>query len=81
MKKLIYIAVAAAMMLASCGKEQAVKVSVNNPIDQERTEVVAVNFDEVAAKLPAITAENVVVYNAVGEEITSQVFFNGDEPS
>lgn len=80
MKKLIYIAVAAAMMLASCGKEQAVKVSVNNPIDQERTEVVAVNFDEVAAKLPAITAENVVVYNAAGEEITSQVFFNGDEP-
>ncbi len=80
MKKLVYIAVAAAMMLVGCGKESKVEVSVSNPTAQQRTEVVAVNFDEAAAKLPELTDQNVVVYNAAGEEMASQIFYEGDEP-
>lgn len=67
-------------MAACCPK--GVEVTVTNPTACERThETVEVAWAEIADRLANVTADNIVVKNAAGEEIPSQVIYAGqDEP-
>lgn len=79
MNKLVYLAVLL-FVWTSCTKEQGVSVSVKNTTDLARTlETVEVNWEDIAKKLPGVTPEQVVVYDAAGQEIPSQVIFNGGD--
>ena len=79
MNKLVYLAVLF-FVWTSCTKEQGVSVSVKNTTDLARTlETVEVNWEDIAKKLPGVTPEQVVVYDAAGQEIPSQVIFNGGD--
>ena len=62
----------------ACSSEKSLKVAVKNTTDLNRTdETVEVCWKEVTANLPGATKENVVVTDAQGQEIPSQVIFNG----
>lgn len=64
--------------LASCSKEQVVTVSVRNETAQNRNlETVELSWNQIATKLQGIQQNNVVVYDAAGQEIPSQVLFKG----
>ncbi|MBR5849486.1 MAG: DUF4861 domain-containing protein [Alistipes sp.] len=77
MKKLFLMIAAAAM--AACAPK-SVEVTVTNPTDGERTnETIEVAWSTVAEKLNGATATQLVVTNAEGEEIPSQVIYAGCE--
>lgn len=79
MNKIVYLAVLF-FVWTSCTKEPGVSVSVKNTTDLARTlETVEVNWEDIAKKLPGVTPEQVVVYDAAGQEIPSQVIFNGGD--
>ncbi len=79
MNKIVYLAVLF-FVWTSCTKEPGVSVSVKNTTDLARTlETVEVNWEDIAKKLPGGTPEQVVVYDAAGQEIPSQVIFNGGD--
>lgn len=78
MKKLLYFI--AVLVLASCSKEQVVSVAVKNTTDLNREkETVEVCWKDLSAQLQGLKAENVVVYDAAGQEIPSQVIFQGGQ--
>jgi outer membrane murein-binding lipoprotein Lpp len=79
MKKLSLLAALAAVLLAGCCNKQQVNVWVANPIEIERTlETVEVPWDRVVEAIPAATPETVIVKDAAGAEIPSQVLFAED---
>lgn len=66
--------------LAGCSKEQVVTVSVKNETSQNRNlETVELPWNQIATKLQGIKQNNVVVYDAAGQEIPSQVLFKGGQ--
>ena len=76
MKRIFAIAAAsvAAALMISCG-QQDVKVSVKNSSDLDRAaETIELDFGNIMASHPEITAENVVVTDAAGVQIPSQVY-------
>lgn len=77
MIKMLYFAILL-FALAGCSKQQGVSVAVKNPTAVGRNlETVEVNWKALIVKLPGISQHNVVVYDAAGQEIPSQVIFNG----
>lgn len=76
MKRIFAIAAAsvAAALMISCG-QQDMKVSVKNSSDLDRAaETIEIDFGNIMASHPEITAENVVVTDAAGVQIPSQVY-------
>ena len=76
MKRIFAIAAAsvAAALMISCG-QQDMKVSVKNSSDLDRTaETIELDFGNIMVSHPEITAENVVVTDAAGVQIPSQVY-------
>lgn len=76
MKRILHVAaaVAAAALMISCGS-QDLKVSVENASDLDRVcETVELDFGNIIASHPEITADNVVVTDAAGVQIPSQVY-------
>ena len=76
MKRIFTIAAAsvAAALMISCGP-QDMKVSVSNTSEMDRTaETVELDFGNIVASHPEITAENVVITDAAGVQIPSQVY-------
>lgn len=76
MKRIFTIAAAsvAAALMISCG-QQDMKVSVKNSSDLDRAaETIELDFGNIMASHPEITAENVVVTDAAGVQIPSQVY-------
>ncbi len=81
MKKLVYMAFAAALLLTGCKeKEASVAVKISNPIALDRTECVAVSYAKIAELLPGLTDTTVVVCDAEGNEVPSQIYYNGETP-
>lgn len=79
MKNLFFLAVLL-LALASCTKEEGISVSVKNPTGLNREkETVEVNWKQLTEKLQEAQQNNVVVYDAAGQEIPSQVIFNGGQ--
>lgn len=77
MKRICYLAVLF-MALVGCSKEQGVSVSVKNTTDLGRTlETVEVDWKQLSEQLQGVDQNNVVVFDAAGQEIPSQVIFNG----
>ena len=69
---------AAAALMAAC--TPSLKVEVTNGTDIARTaETVEIAWKEVAT-LDGVTPETVIVLNAAGEQIPSQVIFRDEEP-
>jgi len=56
---------------------QKVQVTITNPCEQQRQEVVEVSLDDICQKLGIKTTEQLVVRNAIGQEITSQKSYDG----
>ena len=76
MKRIFAIAAAsvAAALMISCG-QQDMKVSVKNSSDLDRAaETIELDFGNIMASHPEITAEKVVVTDAAGVQIPSQVY-------
>ena len=76
MKRIFAIAAAsvAAALMISCG-QQDMNVSVKNSSDLDRAaETIELDFGNIMASHPEITAENVVVTDAAGVQIPSQVY-------
>lgn len=77
MKKLFFLLAAAA--LAACQTDKAVEVEVTNPTDVARTaETVELCWTKLSQSIEGLTPETVVVMNAEGEEIPSQVIYRGE---
>ncbi len=77
MKKLFFLLAAAA--LAACQTDKAVEVEVANPTDVARTaETVELCWTKLSQSIEGLTPETVVVTNAEGEEIPSQVIYRGE---
>lgn len=73
-----YLSLLFVLAFMACSSEKSLKVAVKNTTDLNRTdETVEVCWKEVTANLPGATKENVVVTDAQGQEIPSQVIFNG----
>lgn len=79
MKK--YIVGALLFYLAmGCAKEAAVRVRVRNPLSSDRQkETVEIQWTELQKKLKGITDSTLLVLNAAGIEIPSQVLFKGEK--
>lgn len=76
MKRIFSIAAAAvaAALMISCGQKD-VKVSVANDSEADRVnETVELDFGNIVASHPEITADNVVVTDAAGKQVPSQVY-------
>lgn len=70
----IAVAVLAAALAVSCGQKD-IRVSVENASELDRTaETVELDFGSLVASHPEITAENVVVTDASGAQVPSQVY-------
>ena len=68
-------AIAAAAFIVSCGQSDGVKVTVTNGSELARSaETVELDFGAIKAGHPEITAENVVVTDAAGAQVPSQVY-------
>lgn len=84
MKKILYgtCCVLCMLILSACGKEPVCEVSVRHKRTQAPVnETVELDWKKLSERLPDLTKETVVVKNAAGEEIASQVIFRGgDEP-
>lgn len=80
MKKTLFLWMAAALG-AACSQQQLL-VDIDNPSSLDREEeTVELAWDQLAARLGGLTAENVVVLDAEGEQIPSQVLYlGGEEP-
>lgn len=77
MKKLFLLLAAAA--LAACQTDKAVEVEVKNPTDVARNaETVELCWTKLSQSIAGLTPETVVVTNAEGDEIPSQVIFRGE---
>ena len=77
MKKLFFLLAAAT--LAACQTDKAVEVEVANPTDVARTaETVELCWTKLSQSIEGLTPETVVVTNAEGEEIPSQVIYRGE---
>ncbi len=77
MKKLFAL-LCAAVMAYSCSTTPAVKVTFENSTDQDRSEeMVEVDFEAVKIQLGLADDATVVVYSPKGEEIPSQLTYNG----
>ena len=77
MKKLFFLLAAAT--LAACQTDKAVEVEVANPTDVARTaETVELCWTKLSQSIEGLTPETVVVMNAEGEEIPSQVIYRGE---
>lgn len=77
MKKLFFLLAAAA--LAACQTDKAVEVEVANPTDVARTaETVELCWTKLSQSIEGLTPKTVVVMNAEGEEIPSQVIYRGE---
>ena len=77
MKKTILLLAAAA--LAACQTNTGIEVEVKNTTDVARnSETVELCWTKLTKTDAALTAENVVVKNAEGEEIPSQVIYRGE---
>ncbi len=77
MKKLFLLLAAAA--LAACQTDKAVEVEVKNPTDVARNaETVELCWTKLSQSIAGLTPETVVVTNAEGEEIPSQVIYRGE---
>ena len=77
MNKLFILA--AAFMMASCS--QTLNVEITNPTDVARSsETIELTWAEVSA-LKGVTPDNVLVLDAQGEQIPSQVIFEQGEPA
>ena len=77
MKKTILLLAAAA--LAACQTNTGIEVEVKNTTDVARnSETVELCWTKLTKSDAALTAENVVVKNAEGEEIPSQVIYRGE---
>ena len=69
------VAALAAAFVMSCNQSQDVKVTVSNDSELARTdETVELDFGNIIASHPEITAENVVVKDASGVQVPSQVY-------
>lgn len=69
---------AAAFLLGACSAPATLTVEVTNPSDVEREDAtVEIAWSQLGA-LKGVTPENVVVYDAEGEEIPSQVIYCGE---
>ena len=78
MKTTFLFAAAAAALAAAC--TPSIRVEVTNATDIARNaETVKIAWDRIAA-LDGVTPENVIVLNAAGEQIPSQVIFRDEEP-
>lgn len=74
MKK-IALLLAAAALLVSCG---GVKVKVTNPLKIARTdETVEIRWNDLLAKLPKATPQDIIVIAPDGSQQPSQVIYNG----
>lgn len=74
MKKL-QLFIAAAAILVSCG---GVKVKVANPLQIARTdETVEISWQDISARMPKATPENMIVIAPDGRQQPSQVLYNG----
>lgn len=72
----IFLLVAAAALLMSCGG--GAKVKVSNPLKIARTdETVEISWQEVQSKVSDATPENIVVIAPDGTQQPSQVIYNG----
>lgn len=68
----------AAAALAACQTNNSVQVEVKNPTDVARNaETIELCWKQLTTSIADLTAENVVVKNAAGEEIPSQVIYRG----
>lgn len=77
MNKFIYLAVLL-FALTSCSKKEGVSVSVKNTTELTRNlETVEVCWKQLSEKLAGLDQKNVMVYDAAGKEIPSQVIFKG----
>lgn len=79
MKKIL-ILIAAAFALAACCKKEQLSVTVSNPLAVERTlETVEIPWENVHTALMADGLLPFAVFDAQGNEIPSQVIYNGQE--
>ncbi|WP_288180978.1 DUF4861 family protein, partial [Odoribacter laneus] len=63
-----------------CGKKLEVRVTVRNPLSWDRQkETVEIGWAELQKKLKGVTDSTILVLNAAGEEIPSQVLFKGEK--
>lgn len=81
MMKFAYFAVLL-LAWASCSKEQRISVVVKNTTGMERhLETVEIDWKELEARMPEINPNRVIVLDDAGQEIASQVIFQGtDKP-
>lgn len=78
MKKLFFMLAAAA--LAACQTPQGIEVEVQNPTDVARNaETVELCWTKLTSTIADLTPETVVVLNAEGEELPSQVIYRGEK--
>ncbi len=79
MKKTICM-ILAAFAISCESSTDKVKVSINNDTDMMReAATIEVDWQKIAQKIPNATPENVIVKNQKGEQVPSQVIFNGGE--
>lgn len=71
-KRNILLLAAFALATASTRAEGEVKIKVGNTLDFQRREIVAVNTADIYAKLGVADTTNLVVRNALGQEVASQ---------
>ncbi|GKI21948.1 DUF4861 domain-containing protein [Odoribacter laneus] len=63
-----------------CGEKLEVRVTVRNPLSWDRQkETVEIGWAELQKKLKGVTDSTILVLNAAGEEIPSQVLFKGEK--
>lgn len=75
-----YLSLLFMLAFMACNAEKSVKISVKNTTGLNRAdETVEVCWKKLSADLPGVTKSNVVVVDANGQEIPSQVIFNGGE--
>ncbi len=56
---------------------QKVQVTITNPSDQQRQEIVEIRLNDICQKMGVETTGQLVVHNAIGQEITSQKSYDG----
>lgn len=67
-----------AILLGFCAGAMANTVTVSNPTAMQRSnETVELSWKDVAAKVAGVTPTNVIVVNAEGKQVASQVIYNG----
>ncbi len=70
----VFLFASIALLLASCGRKEQMKIYVFNPLDIERTdETVEVPWDSIAVRLAGVRPDSVAVFDRRGNELPSQV--------